>query len=245
MYLGVDWATCGWIAISYNDRGYNRTHLYDHFEDLWASHGDSAELILIDVPIGLREDSSMKRPCDDAARKKLGQKRGSSVFAVPVRDAVYEDNYEDAKATQEELTEGSLGRQSWNIADKITQLDIFLRETEPDATNVVREAHPEVCFWAFNDESSTDYSKTGQPAAAYWERVGILENIDSEITMHIREAGTDLNCKVGNEDIIDAFALALTAYPKTGPLLTLPEEWPEGDEGDPTGLPMEMVYADH
>lgn len=245
MYIGVDGCPAGWIAVQFNDHSHQATGLYDDIEDLWTAHGDAAELILIDVPIGLRENSNAKRPCDDAARKKLSPHRHSSVFPVPVRAAVHKETYEDAKQTQEARTAGSLGVQSWGIADKIAELDSFLRETEPAAVGTIREAHPEICFWALNNESATEYSKTGQPAAAFWERIEILEAIDESIIDDIRGSASSLNGDVGNDDIIDAFALALTASPKTGTPQTLPDEWPDDDEGDPTGdLPMEMVYAD-
>lgn len=162
------------------------------------------------------------------------------MFPVPVRAAVHEESYEDAKKIQEKRTDGSLGVQSYGIADKIAELDLFLRETKPDAVGTLREAHPEVCFWALNGESATEYSKTGQPAAAFWERIEILEAIDDAAINDVREASTDLDAKVGNDDIIDAFALALTASPKTESLRTLPDEPPTDDTGD---LPMEMVYA--
>ena len=244
MYIGVDGCSAGWIAVQFDKDSYEDAGLYENIEELWIAHGDEAEQILIDVPIGLWENSNAKRPCDDAARKKLSPKRHSSVFPVPVRTAVHEESYEDAKETQEKRTEWSLGVQSWGIADKIAELDSFLRKTEPDAVGPIREAHPEVCFWALNDESATEYSKTGQPAAAFWERIKILEVIDNTIVDDVRDAATGLNADVNNDDIIDAFALALAASPKTGPLHTLPDEWPEDDGGDPTGeLPMEMVYA--
>lgn len=244
MYIGVDGCSAGWIASQFDENSYEGSTLYDDIEELWAACGDSAETVLIDVPIGLRENSNAKRPCDDAARERLSPKRHSSVFSVPVRAAIHEESYEDAKETQEDRTGGSLGVQSWGIADKIAELDSFLRETEPDAVGTIREAHPEVCFWTLNGETPTEYSKTGQPAAAFWERIEILEAIDGAVVDDIHDASTDLDAKVGNDDIIDAFALALTASPKTGPLNTLPDEWPEEDGGDPTGkLPMEMVYA--
>lgn len=94
----------------------------------------------------------------------------------------------------------------------------------------MREAHPEVCLCALDGGSPTGYSKTGQPAAAFWERVDILERVDSTVLTHLRRAGTD--------DVVDAFALALTARPDTGELRTLPEDPPV----NPEGLPMEMVY---
>ena len=244
MYIGVDGCSTGWVAVQFDDDNYEDTNLYEDIQELWMAHGDAAEQILIDVPIGLRENSNKKRLCDDAARKKLSPKRHSSVFPVPVRAAVHEESYEDAKEMQEKRTDGSLGVQSWGIADKIAELDTFLCETEPDAVGTIREAHPEVCFWALNDESATEYSKTGQPAAAFWERMEILEAINSTIIDDVRDAATGLYADVSNDDVIDAFALALTASPKTGSLQTLPDEWPEDDTGDPTDeLPMEMVYA--
>jgi len=244
MYIGVDGCSAGWVAVQFDDDSYEDTNLYENIQELWTAHSDSAEQILIDVPIGLWENSNAKRPCDDAARKKLSPKRHSSVFPVPVRAAVHKASYEDAKETQEKRTDGSLGVQSWSIADKIAELDVFLRETEPDAIGTIREAHPEICFWALNDKSATEYSKTGQPAAAFWERIEILEAIDSSIVDIVRDAAINLDAKVGNDDIIDAFALALTASRKTGPVHTLPDEGSKDDPGDPTGaLPMEMVYA--
>jgi len=244
MYIGVDGCPAGWITVQFNEDGYESSCLCKDVEELWEEYGETAEMILIDVPIGLRENSNAKRPCDDAARRKLRPERHSSVFPVPVRAAIHEESYEDAKATQENRTDGSLGVQSWGIADKIAELDTFLRKTEPDAVGTIHEAHPEVCFWALNGESSTEYSKTGQPAAAFWERIEILEAIDGSCVDAVRDAATDLDAKVGNDDVTDAFALALTASPRTGPLHTLPDEGSEDDRGDPTGdLPMEMVYA--
>jgi predicted RNase H-like nuclease len=237
MFVGVDGCPDGWIAVWYDETGYKGARLYEDVTALWRDHGNTAETVLIDVPIGLRESSSAKRACDDAARRMLSPTRHSSVFPVPVRAAVHEDSYEAAKSAQEERTDGSLGVQSWNIADNIAQLDTFLRET-PAAVGTVREAHPEVCLCALDGGSPTGYSKTGQPAAAFWERVDILERVDPTVLTHLRRAGTDLDAAVGNDDVVDAFALALTARPDTGELRTLPEDPPV----DPEGLPMEMVY---
>ncbi|MDR5674332.1 putative nuclease, RNAse H fold [Halalkaliarchaeum sp. AArc-CO] len=252
MYLGVDGCPDGWIAVAYDDHGYADSGLYSHIEDLYGKYGVDAETILVDVPIGLRERSNAKRPCDVAARKLLSPDRHSSVFAPPIRAAVHADSYEEAKRIQEEHTDGSLGVQTWGIADGIAQVDRFLREMRPEAVGVVREAHPEVAFWALAGEEATRYSKTGQPAAAFVERVDRLEAIDPEVMSHLRAAGTDLGAEVGLDDLADAFALAVTASPLTGDLRTLPgdrsgvdsddQSGPDGP-GDPAGLPMEMVYA--
>lgn len=242
MYVGVDGCSDGWFAVIYNETDYVTSEVFESIDQLWEDHSD-ADTILIDVPIGLRENSNRKRPCDARAREILGQPRSSSVFPTPVRAAVHKSSYSEAKAAQEDLTDGSLGTQSWAIADKIYNLDTFLRTTEPDATEVIREAHPEICFWALNDEEATSFSKTSQAAAAFWERVEILERINPEILNPIRTASTGLDADVSNDDIVDAFALAITASPITLPVQTLPKNPPTDDDGDPKGLPMEMVYA--
>lgn len=94
MYIGVDGCSAGWIAIRFNEDSYEGSDLYENIEELWVAHGDAAEVVLIDVPIGLRENSKTKRPCDDAAREKLSPKRYSSVFSVPIRAAVHEEFFQ-------------------------------------------------------------------------------------------------------------------------------------------------------
>jgi len=148
--VGVDGCPDGWLVVAYEGTNFVEANVCDRFESLWDRYS-GAETILVDVPIGLREATSEKRPCDDAARGALGA-RSSSVFAPPVRDAVYEDSYADAKAVQEELTDGSLGVQAWHICQKIREVEELLRETAPAARRTVREAHPEVCFWALAGE---------------------------------------------------------------------------------------------
>lgn len=240
MYVGVDGSSAGWFAVRYDDEGYRDASLFDSVAALWSRWGEAADSILIDVPIGLREASSAARPPDTAAREKLSPTRHASVFPTPIRAALYVRTYEAAKAIQEKATDGSLGVQSWAIADDIKELDTFLLEREPAATDVIREAHPEVCFWALSGGTPTRYSKTAQPAAAFWERIDVLEAIDAGIVSNVRDAAADVDADVSNDDVVDAFALAVTASPLTGEPRTLPES---GEPTDPRGLPMEMVYA--
>lgn len=239
--VGVDGCPDGWVAVEYNQKEYQTVSVFDDITGIWDEYG-TAELLLVDIPIGLRERSARKRPCDDAARRILGN-RSSSVFPTPVREAVYQDSYEAAKTVQEELTSGSLGTQTWAICDKIQQLDRLLTDESRGARGIIREAHPEVCFWALGGKQPTTYSKTGQPAAAFWERVDVLESVDKEILDRIQVGGTNVDGRVSNDDLIDAFVLALTASSLTGPCQRLPDQ-PATAIEDPVGLPMEMVYAE-
>lgn len=236
MYLGVDGCPDGWIAVAYSDSAFEGASFYPTLRDLWEEYRE-AERILVDVPIGLRSESSEPRACDTEARKRLSPRRHHSVFPTPIRAAAHKESYEAAKATQEARTRGSLNRQSWGIAPKIAETDDLLRESSA-ARDRIRECHPEVCFWAFAG-GPMQYSKTSQPRRAYWERVRVLREREADVYDHIWTASQHVdgaNCST--DDLIDAFAVALTARGDKAGLRTLPET-PERDEG---GLPMEIVY---
>ena len=239
-FVGVDGSPDGWVAVRYDDEFVDVVQ-YKNAEELWDAN-DGAETILIDVPIGMREDSADARECDTAARALLSPDRHTSVFAVPVRDAVKKESYEEAKEIQEAKTDGSLGTQSYAIADKIRELDELLN-TRTDCEGIIRESHPEVCFCALNDDEPMGFSKTSQPAAAFWERLSVLESVDENVLEAISEAGETVASwnvpECSNDDLLDAFALALTASDLTGGLETLPAD-PEEDDKQ---LSMEIVYA--
>ncbi|WP_435359794.1 DUF429 domain-containing protein [Haloarchaeobius sp. DFWS5] len=258
-FVGVDGSPDGWVAVEYSEARYIGATLYSDFVELWAEYDNDDTTILVDVPIGLRETTNDKRPCDDAARKVLGNPRSRSVFPPPIRAAAHATEYEAAKEIQEENTDGSLGTQAFAICEKIAEVDDFLRENKSLAGTSIREAHPEVCFWALAGDAMS-YSKTGQPAAAFWERVNVLQRIDSELLTHAQDAANEIIDTVSttptfkNDDLLDAFALALTASNLTGGLRKLPDDAPEtvsravfeelpDEQADPEGLPMEMVYA--
>ena len=59
-YLGVDGCPDGWLTVEYDDEQFQRAAQYDDIEAIWRDHHD-AELILIDVPIGLREEDNAPR----------------------------------------------------------------------------------------------------------------------------------------------------------------------------------------
>lgn len=251
-FVGVDGCRAGWVAVIYDESGYRSTVRYENITNLWRDQ-QHATNILIDIPIGLREFSNKARPCDRAARDKLRPKRNRSVFATPIRKVARkayreEIEYNEAKRIQEANTDGSLSPFTWGIVRKIGEVDYFLNEEYPAAQEIIVESHPEVCFWAFNGGGNSDsmsYSKSSQPAAAFWERIDVLEtsNLEPEIIEHVRSAGSDLAHKISNDDVLDAFALALTASQRTEPIEELPETRPEEDEGDPLGLPMKIHYA--
>lgn len=236
-FVGVDGCPDGWLAVCYEDDQFDHASQYETIEAVWDAYED-VQTILVDVPIGLREDSNEPRKCDTASRQKLSPLRHTSVFPVPVRSATRCEDYESAKREQEEKTGGSLGTQTWAISGKIGEVDSILLE-DPDARTTIREAHPEVCFWALNGDEPMRHSKSRRPLMAFWERVEALERVQQDVLGTVRTAALELDTEADNSDLLDAFVLAVTASPLTDDLQTLPPK----PEEDPEGLPMEMVYA--
>ncbi|WP_439028239.1 DUF429 domain-containing protein [Haloarchaeobius sp. DT45] len=243
-FVGVDGTPDGWVAVRYGSDGFVSVARYEDIRNLWDDNAD-AETILVDVPIGVAEDAAAREP-EQAARDVL-EERTSSVFNVPIRSVLDEADYHEANRKQKERIGKGLMQQTHNITPLIREVDQLLLDDESDATqDVLRESHPEVCFWAFNEESAMQFSKTGQPAAAFWERVTVLERIDADFIDDLVAAGQsvaewdDPAPELSNDDVLDAFVLALTA--KIGHedgYRTLPEE-PTIDRENHR---MEMVYA--
>lgn len=68
-YIGVDWASKGWLGVILRDDGAWDTDHFPTIWSLWKSHSDASR-IFIDIPIGLPADT--KRACDVEAKQKLG-----------------------------------------------------------------------------------------------------------------------------------------------------------------------------
>lgn len=61
MYAGVDWAGNGWFAAFLDENEGCGAGVYPTLWNLWRERGDEIERLLIDIPIGLCDDS--KRAC--------------------------------------------------------------------------------------------------------------------------------------------------------------------------------------
>ena len=115
-------------------------------------------ILLIDIPIGLRNEGTEARRCDVAARQVLGQPLSSSVFSPPARPVLDCETREEASEVNYALTERRISAQTWGISSKIHEVDQFLRIT-PEARDKIREIHPEVLFWALNGRVSMSHNK--------------------------------------------------------------------------------------
>jgi len=161
--VGVDGTPDGWLAVRYEGADFLDVAGYEDVATLWEDVAGAAT-VLVDVPIGLADDRAARAP-EREARTLLGERR-SSVFNVPIRPILGLD-YPEANERQKAAIGKGLQQQTHNIAAKIREIDEFLRDEDTGATqDTLREAHPEVCFWALNGRKPMRTSKTGQPAAA-------------------------------------------------------------------------------
>lgn len=135
--LGVDGWRGRWVGAVLEGRRVT-LHLLADAAAVLAFPG--VDVVGIDMPIGLAEHGP--RPCDVAARKRLGR-AGSSVFPAPVRAVLPCDTYEAACATSREAAKKAISVQTWNLVPSIRSLDDALGQP-PDPR--VAEVHPELAF---------------------------------------------------------------------------------------------------
>jgi predicted RNase H-like nuclease len=153
----------------------------------------------IDIPIGLLDGS---RACDKAARKLLGQPRGTSVFAAPCRAALAEETHAEASAMNRQRTGRGLSQQAFGIAPKIKQVDDAIT---PESQQWAFEVHPEVCFWALNGQRPMKHNKKTKEGVA--DRIALLSPVFPEIGRHLANRPP----RVSADDLLDAAAAAWTA----------------------------------
>jgi len=137
--LGVDGWRLGWVGALLDGRHVRLVALADVPAVLAVP---DADVVAIDMPIGLSEDGA--RACDVAARKRLGA-AGSSVFPAPVRAVLATDDYAEARAISRAHTkpERAPSAQAFMLVRSIRALDDALGEPPTDR---VVEVHPELAF---------------------------------------------------------------------------------------------------
>jgi len=137
------------------------------------------------------------------------------------------------------LNRGQLGKgitiQAWGIVPKIREVDEFICGNA-EARKVIRESHPEICFWALAGKKPMAHRKKSK--AGFDERTDLLGQPLSSARLIVDTAMHSYRRKdVAKDDILDAIVLALVAF---SPKL---ETFPSSPESDALGLTMEIVYA--
>jgi predicted RNase H-like nuclease len=235
-FMGADGCRSGWCCIELGDGQAWRVDVIKDIDTL-AELAKNKLLVLVDVPIGLLDHGSPQRQCDRAARKVLGMPRASSVFSVPARATIQAKNYSEAVALNRQRLAVGLNKQSWNIVPKIKDMDRLLRNNR-DLRFIIKESHPEVCFWALNNRQAMTFNK--KQTSGHGERLTVLERYLPEARkIFFQILASYRRQDVARDDVIDALVLAVTARLAYGNTQTLPVK-PETDQ---FGLPMEMVYA--
>lgn len=100
-YIGVDGCKNGWFYVSLDDYENWKTGIVPNIQLIIDTFHEDC-LILVDIPIGLREKGELERFCDKEARAVL-EKRRAGVFPTPCRKAVYATDIE-ASCVNKELT---------------------------------------------------------------------------------------------------------------------------------------------
>ena len=237
---GVDGCPGGWFYVALESSAPPRRDVksWGVVKELVELVRDARESdrIFVDIPIGLPDESIRTRECDTMARSKLGGPRSSSVFPTPARAALGAGDYQEAKRRNLNAIGKKISTQTFQIVPKIREVDSLLGNDEK-ARCVVREIHPEICFWAFTGRPMKHGKRSEE---GYAERLAVLESVRPSARQEIEEILKKFRRKVvSRDDAVDAMAAAITAATETRNLQTLPPCPPT----DSKGLPMEMVYA--
>ena len=243
-YVGVDGCKGGWFCMGLDDNWDYGFEVAATFADL-VDAVPNADLVLIDIPIGLPEGPG-GREADFVARSLLDHPhRKSSVFPTPTRQTVRQasrrpSDYAAAVAVSRRSTGKGLSRQAFAIAPKIAEVDDVLAARSRNAAPVIREVHPELCFWALDFGEAMSYGKKSREGEE--ERLQVLRWYDEEVDGLLEWVSSNFpKRQVARDDIVDALAAAVTARLACvlpSGLRTAPTNPPM----DSKGLRMEMVY---
>lgn len=235
LVAGVDGCPFGWVAVVGPAAG----------AELWVTVAPDISTLFslhpsvlrwaVDIPIGLADDGP--RACDSLARKRLGSKRGSSIFPSPPRAvAEYSEeqgrdaSYVEACRLAAEATGKKISKQAWNITPKIAEVRRFLIDNSRWRDRVF-EAHPELAFARLADgEALVDAKKT--PAGGLRRRQLLSRVVGADcIERLVRQ--TESTRGVAVDDTLDAIACWTVAVrAASGQAESLPSD----PQRDATGL---------
>jgi predicted RNase H-like nuclease len=242
--LGVDWAGDHWLCLEHRpDSAAPHPETYDSIKDVWEAYDNGHDIsrLCIDIPIGVPTGPD-ERAVDKHCRSHLD--RTSTVFRVPVREALEADSPEAANEQSLEMTgiEGTDGvgvqPPAYAIRKQILEVNNFIENCTQDTTDVIYEVHPELCFTALSG-SPPQYSKKTAHGAA--ERIEALETVTDDAAAILGETLTavkdniDDAAGIGIDNVLDSLAAMYTA--------TAPENefWLLTGDSDATP-PQRMAY---
>lgn len=207
---GVDGCKAGWVAVLRNPADPDQLELqvFPNFAAL-LNDRPNLKVIAVDMPIGLPDRlTSGGRGPEKAARRHLGM-RQSSVFTVPSRAAVFEDDYRAACTTALRTSEPpkKVSKQCFYLFPKIREIDAVM---SPGLETLVYEVHPELAFWRLNGEREMSLPKKVKSRA---NPEGLDQRRDVLVTRGLDGAFLDQKPPrgCGRDDLLDAAANSLIA----------------------------------
>jgi predicted RNase H-like nuclease len=228
--LGLDACKKGWCAVGSIDDTLVGD-CFDHIKDVILAF-TNVDRMLIDIPIGLSSKNFI-RTVDSKSRTHL-QKRKSSIFSPPCREAVSADNYREALNLNKKITGKGISIQAYNISSKIREIDVWFN-SKPKAMEVY-EAHPELCFKSLLGKD-LQYSKHENEGISI--RKEILFNKQQKLEYLFEDLMKRFKrSEVKPDDILDAMALLLINL-KREPLKIIYDE----NAVDETGKNVGIVYG--
>jgi predicted RNase H-like nuclease len=200
---GADGCRSGWLCILEVPHSDDlEARIFPTFADM-VSAEPRTDIIAVDISIGLPERGA--RACDIAARRRLGPKRGASVFSAPIRPVLEATDYKNASSLRRNIEGLGITQQAYGILSKIREVDTLL-SANPALQTRIREVHPEVSFaeWAGSPIEASKRTAEGRA-----ERKAMIESVWPG-------ARQRLAAKLGRggwqaDDLNDAFAALWTA----------------------------------
>jgi predicted RNase H-like nuclease len=232
-YAGLDGCRAGWVMVTWSGKSDEAPQavLISGFAPALET---AATTIAVDMPIGLPSLSG--RTCERETRTRLGQ-RQSSVFAVPSRAAVMEQDYFASCRVNLENSDPprKVSKQCFMLFPKIREIDA---EIIPELQCRVWEVHPELAFWAMNGCQSVPLAKKiksrPNPEGMALRRELLTRN---GFPVDRLQHPSWPKSKVAEDDILDACACAWSAARiARGEHISLPAE----PEFDARGLRMQI-----
>jgi predicted RNase H-like nuclease len=202
---GVDGCPAGWIAVLWDGGDRLASQLCPTFTEVMTL---PAEVIAVDMPIGLPERSG--RPPEREVRARLGD-RQSSVFAVPATQAIYCTDYREACRINLLHSDPpkKVSKQCFHLFPKMREIDALI---EASHQSRIYESHPELAFWAMNDEAPLPLPKKAK-GAPYRPGLDLRRSLLARNGLPVGSLTPDYRRRdVGADDLIDACACTLVAW---------------------------------
>ena len=211
---------------AFKEKALNKKGLKREALNKEAVRKKATQLVLIDMPKGLLSDKSRK--IEGLARQLL-KGQASTVFNVPVVDAVFAGDYQDASAINHRMTGKKLSKQAWYLCPKIRELDELLAE-EFSLSDEIFESHPELVFRLM--------------AGVQLPKKKLAEGLTARLTL-LERAGMPATQLVNNlidqyprsvcfaDDAVDALVLLLLAHSPS-------EDLDQEAEIDRRGIPINL-----